>query len=54
MLEHLGMNDHLLFSTDYPHWDFDSPDHALPSILPPAVRQAIRHDNACALYRLKS
>ncbi len=54
MLEHLGMNDHLLFSSDYPHWDFDSPDHALPSILPAGVRQAIRHDNACALYGLKT
>jgi predicted TIM-barrel fold metal-dependent hydrolase len=53
MLAHLGMNDHLLFSTDYPHWDFDNPDHALPSSLPAGVRQAIRHGNACALYGLK-
>lgn len=54
MLAHLGMNDHLLLSTDYPHWDFDNPDHALPSVLSPGVRQAVRHDNACALYRLRA
>ncbi len=48
------MNGHLLASTDYPHWDFDHPDHALPASLPADVRQAIRHDNACALYRLET
>lgn len=52
MLRHLGMDDRLLFSTDYPHWDFDSPDHALPSFLGPELRQKIRHGNAKALYRL--
>ena len=52
MIAHLAMDDHLLFSTDYPHWDFDSPDKALPSALPAALRRKIRGDNARALYRL--
>ena len=35
-----------MFSTDYPHWDFDSPDRALPTQLPSDVRRGILHDNA--------
>ena len=30
LLEQLGMDDRIMFSTDYPHWDFDAPDMALP------------------------
>ena len=35
-----------MFSTDYPHWDFDAPDMALPVRLPVEVRRKILHDNA--------
>jgi uncharacterized protein len=54
LLEQLGMTDHILFATDYPHWDFDAPDRALPSSLPAAVRDAILGANAHSLYRLKA
>ena len=41
-----------MFSTDYPHWDFDAPNRALPRSLPQEVRAAILRDNAHRCYRL--
>lgn len=52
LLEQLGMNDRLMFATDYPHWDFDAPDEAVPATLDPELRRAILAENALALYRL--
>ena len=52
MLGHLDMPDHILFATDYPHWDFDAPDRALPRALDPSLREAIMRGNAHSLYRL--
>ena len=54
LLEQLAMDDRIMFSTDYPHWDFDSPDRALPAGLPDGVRRGILHDNAAALYDLRA
>ena len=28
----LGMVDRIMFSTDYPHWDFDAPSQTLPRV----------------------
>jgi predicted TIM-barrel fold metal-dependent hydrolase len=39
----------LMFSSDYPHWDFDDPRHALAS-LPPAIRQRVSSGNAVETY----
>jgi uncharacterized protein len=39
----------LMFSSDYPHWDFDDPRHALAS-LPPAIRQRVSSDNAIETF----
>jgi predicted TIM-barrel fold metal-dependent hydrolase len=39
----------LMFSSDYPHWDFDDPRHALTS-LPADIRQRVRADNAIETY----
>lgn len=52
LMTQLQMSDHLMFATDYPHWDFDAPDHAIPAGLPDALRQAIRAGNAARLYGL--
>ena len=52
LLEQLGMDDHLMFATDYPHWDFDAPDRAFPTRLPADLERRILADNARALYGL--
>jgi predicted TIM-barrel fold metal-dependent hydrolase len=39
----------LLFSTDYPHWQFDGAD-ALPDGLPEALVRKITVDNPRATY----
>lgn len=44
--------DRLCFATDYPHWDFDDPQHAFPFALTPDQKQAVFHDNARAALRL--
>lgn len=51
LLDRLGMDDRLMFATDYPHWDFDAPDQAFPVKLAPELERKIMADNARALYR---
>jgi predicted TIM-barrel fold metal-dependent hydrolase len=50
-LDQLGMDDRLMFATDYPHWDFDAPDQAIPVRLPEELERKIMAENARALYR---
>jgi hypothetical protein len=46
MFEMVGSEDFLMFATDYPHWDFDSPEQALPHTFPRDLRQKILTTNA--------
>jgi len=52
LLGQMDMNDRLVFSTDYPHWDFDAPDRCFPPGLDPEVKQNIMSENARRLYGL--
>ena len=52
LFDHMGMDDRICFATDYPHWDFDSPERAIPRVLGEDRRRRIMRDNAHALYRL--
>ncbi|MET0693345.1 MAG: amidohydrolase family protein [Propionibacteriaceae bacterium] len=52
VFEHLGGVDKVMFSTDYPHWDFDSPTHAFQERIPADVKERIYTENARAFYGL--
>ncbi|MFN0154441.1 MAG: amidohydrolase family protein [Gaiella sp.] len=49
MLEAAGAPGILVYSSDYPHWDFDDPATMLRR-LPEAWRAPVMHDNAARLY----
>lgn len=51
LIEQMGSDELLCFSTDYPHWDFDSPLEALPADLPEDLARKIFFENARALYQ---
>ncbi len=44
--------DRLMFSTDYPHWDYDDPRYCIKFAMTDAQRSQLFGDNARALYRL--
>jgi predicted TIM-barrel fold metal-dependent hydrolase len=51
MIKQIGV-DHLVFASDYAHWDWDAPDTAIPMRLPADTRRKIYYENGLALYRL--
>jgi predicted TIM-barrel fold metal-dependent hydrolase len=52
VIDAMGSDDLLMFSTDYPHWHFASPEQALPAGLSDARKRKILRDNARAFYAL--
>ncbi|MFN8524908.1 MAG: amidohydrolase family protein [Chloroflexota bacterium] len=52
IMRQIGSDDVLMFSTDYPHWQFDSPDEAVPVGLSAETRRKILSENARKLYGL--
>ncbi len=48
----IGSEDVLMFATDYPHFDFDSPLRSLPPRLPESLERKIFYENARAFYGL--
>ena len=53
VIEHMGSDEMLLFATDYPHWDFDSPTQAIPRQVPESLRKKIFWQNAVDFYNLQ-
>jgi predicted TIM-barrel fold metal-dependent hydrolase len=51
MIDWVGW-DRIMFSSDYPHWDFDDPKYALTFRMTEAQRAGVLRGNAKALYRL--
>jgi len=51
ILEMMEAEHLLMFASDYPHWDFDSPTQAFPK-LPDALHRRIFSENAREWYRL--
>lgn len=49
VLDHAGSEELLLFSTDYPHWQFDG-DDALPKGLSPELVRKVMIDNPLKTY----
>ncbi len=49
IIEEIGSDEMLLFSTDYPHWHFDDKD-ALPDGLPDHLLRKILVDNALKTF----
>jgi predicted TIM-barrel fold metal-dependent hydrolase len=51
LLEQLDLSDRLLFSSDYPHWDFDDPERVLPaSLVGKELRDRVFTRNALACF----
>jgi predicted TIM-barrel fold metal-dependent hydrolase len=49
VIDHLGSDELLLFSSDYPHWQFDG-DNFLPAGIPADLARKIMVDNPWATY----
>lgn len=48
--ELIGSDEVLMFATDYPHFDFDSPTRALPGGLPEDLKRKTLYENAKSFY----
>jgi predicted TIM-barrel fold metal-dependent hydrolase len=49
VLEMIGRDDMIVFSTDYPHWQFDGAD-PFPAGFPEALKPLVLRDNVLAAY----
>jgi len=52
LLEISGADRVLLFSSDYPHYDYDDPQRAIPPQVSDATRRRVMYENARELYGL--
>ncbi|WCB93352.1 hypothetical protein DSM104299_02065 [Baekduia alba] len=52
LLDQMGTDRMLMFATDYPHWDADSPTRGLPPGVPDEIRHNILSGNADRVFSL--
>lgn len=52
MFEESGFAERLMYSSDYPHWDFDSPYEAVPLTFPIERRRRLLGQNASKLFKI--
>jgi predicted TIM-barrel fold metal-dependent hydrolase len=52
MFEETGFGDKLMYSSDYPHWDFDSPYDSVAPHHPIERRRRILGENASKLLKI--
>jgi uncharacterized protein len=50
IIDMIGGDQMILFSTDYPHWDFDAPERCFPRGMPGERKRRILGENALAFY----
>jgi uncharacterized protein len=50
LIDMMGSDELLMFSSDYPHWDGDDPRHSLRAIKSEALREKILYGNAHATF----
>jgi len=43
----------VVYSSDYPHWDFDDPHRAWRFQMTDVEKRKVLHDNALAVYSFK-
>ncbi|MBM7565864.1 amidohydrolase family protein [Paenibacillus sacheonensis] len=51
LIEMGGLEDKIMYASDYPHWDFDNPQ-AVMRAFSPAIRGKIMGENALRLYKV--
>jgi predicted TIM-barrel fold metal-dependent hydrolase len=54
LIDLMGSDEYLIFSTDYPHFDFDDPRVSIPRSLPDALQEKIFWKNGAWLYGLEA
>jgi predicted TIM-barrel fold metal-dependent hydrolase len=52
LVDRLGSEEMLLYSSDYPHWHDDTPEPRLPEIPTAGLAAKIMYENARAIYQL--
>jgi uncharacterized protein len=54
LIDLMGSDEYLIFSTDYPHFDFDDPRVSIPRSLPDDLQEKIFWKNGASLYGLEA